>query len=164
MMSKLCSFELSLKAKELGYDEGCDRYYRTDGSSRYATYYDITPCNTNSEDTWYSGDEDSGYKFICTAPTLDELQRWIRLKHNVVVWVMPFHNRFKVFVSLPNKFGYHDPAMGSESLRISIADPDWSDKNQANYLFPNWESALHEGLNYAIQYLGIKNRDGNEIQ
>src|SRR5208283_6043996 len=66
-------FETAKLAKEKGFNELCENYYRPDGYS-----YNVGVLNSSFRNSKLVND--------CTMCTQDELQKWLRETHNILVF------------------------------------------------------------------------------
>lgn len=80
MKLKLASYELSMKAKDKGFDWETLNYYASNREIYEFPYYEWNRTN----------DEKDGYvvkDFYCCAPTLELLSKWFRDVHNIILSV-----------------------------------------------------------------------------
>lgn len=75
------SYELAKKLKECGFAEPCDHYYIKDNAPDGTAW--IVP-TTDRED--FNADSDCPFcKPLCSAPTLAQVQKWLREKKGIHV-------------------------------------------------------------------------------
>ena len=82
MENQLISYKTAVLAKELGFNESCINFYTSNS-------HEIKQINLK-------GLSNSDFILFCSAPTQSLLQRWLREKHNIRVFVSEsFHNSEK---------------------------------------------------------------------
>lgn len=93
MKEELISLETAKLAKEKGFDWGCDYFYH-----KHKTPYITRALEYDSDDgyvedyNWNNGYGSYPTKaedVLCSAPTQSILQKWLREKHNIVVYILP---------------------------------------------------------------------------
>ena len=75
---RYCSFKLSQRLKELGFDLGCHMWYDDEGTLNEA-YYDDIISNT------YTGSIRDDEGFVCVAPTLAIAREWVEKVYGIIV-------------------------------------------------------------------------------
>jgi len=128
---KLVSFDVALLAKLIGYE-----YYQPECFSVYPkkNYKNIEEIHKEANiivDEW-SGSIGDDFLFLCYRPTQSTLQKWIREKHSIQVWVKPVPNE--------KKWSVYVDVWGSHILTDYEIDD-------------TYESALEEGLLFACKYI-----------
>ena len=128
MKEQIVSFETAKLAKEKGFDvpimQMLQVYHITTGKiDMYLT--------SNRVSNW----NDNKYVEICSAPTQSLLQKWLREKHSLIVFVTPFvfkdpEGEFKVIIYRL-----------SDQFRLTAFDLD------------TWEEALEKGLFKALKLI-----------
>ncbi len=133
MKEELVSFPTALLAKEKGFEENTECYYREDKSRNYAQYYDSTPNNKDLE--WFSGNQKS--KPVCTCPTQSFLQRWLR-----------------------EVYGFHITIHYHKTGKFNVSVEDSAENNYSVELFGEffntYEEALEAGLTVTLNSLIYK--------
>lgn len=77
MKDELISFETAKLAKEVGFDKYCN--YSADPEGIYET---LKPLKNSDKDI-------TSIKDMCVVPTQSLLQKWLREKHKILVWIKP---------------------------------------------------------------------------
>lgn len=118
-----CSYELSIRLKEKGFDWKCFHYWRTNG---------FNPIFMQSE-TPISIDNRKGYQY--PSPTISQAQKWLRDEKQILVLIFPWSNNYqvKIFVMYSDIWQQH-----------SISD---------NVVFNNYEQALSAGIERALELI-----------
>lgn len=132
-----CSYELSKRLKDCGFDEPCDHLYNCHGNlNRYADTDRINR-NTNGHHTP-----------SCSAPTLAHAQKWLREKKGIAINVIA-HDRSDRYVE--GKYHWSEaylPNFKESGLQWA----DWFIYGK-HPLFDTYEEALSDGLNQMLQLI-----------
>ena len=126
MEEDLITFETSKLAKELGFDEDAYHFYNENGTF-------VTQMSENIN--YYEK-----YKAV----TQFLLQKWIREKYNLAVWIPPLR------VSTASESGFRYTWIITD---VKI-DEDWNDETPLGFL--TYEEALEIGLQEALQIIKKK--------
>ena len=129
---KLVSFDIAVLADQLDYKN------ETNG-------YDVE-CFTCSDDTKtifdsYSGLIGDGEHFLCHRPTLTGLQKWIRKKYSIHIWLEMNRNLNPVIWNLRAR------SLDRNLLNLQL----WSE---------DYEETLSEGIKRVLEIL-VKEKDNN---
>lgn len=81
MKNLFVNYEIALKLKQLGFDEGCIAYYHNRNEPYFCEHLDRSRfvINSTSEKIFYDSD--------CTAPLYQQVIDWFREEHNISVGV-----------------------------------------------------------------------------
>lgn len=118
MKEEIVSFKTAKLAKEKGFDECSDTLYRELTNGGHQT---INPFN--------------GYDFDINAPTKSLLQKWLREKHNIHVWLIPaeIDKTYRAYI------GY--------GIRLDLIESLFTKS------FSTYEQALEAGLYEALKLI-----------
>lgn len=129
------SLELAKILKEKGFDEGCSTCYFYNGE--WIIQYGVNKNSTNGQD-WMS------------RPTLYEVQKWLREKHNIYIDVNPATSELDIY--------------GNEiDLRMTVWGYDMYDISNpwAKYIksgdndFKSYENCLEKGIADSLNNIGL---------
>lgn len=127
-----CSYELSKRLKDCGFDEPCDHYYNGHGNlNRYADTDRINR-NTNGHHTP-----------SCSAPTLAHAQKWLREKKKIDVLVY----------NCACGYGWEISKADADSRGTTLMDYDDNGEDRDSGMWLTYENALSAGINVALQLL-----------
>lgn len=122
------NYELSLLAKEKGFNEDCLAYYK---SSKNLV---IDGINSSNKDIFFFQPERT------TAPLYSQLVDWFREKHNILINVICYTKRFKEEMGMKEQY---DWGVLIDKPNITIQE-----ENKAS---SGYESDYYIALNKAIQ-------------
>ena len=127
-----CSYELSKRLKDCGFNEPCDHYYNGHGNlNRYADTDRINR-NTNGHHTP-----------SCSAPTLAHAQKWLREKWgiDVLVWNCACGYGWEISKADPQ----------SRGTTLMVYDDNGEDMDSGMWL--TYENALSAGITVALELI-----------
>lgn len=132
-----CSYELSKRLKNCGFNEPCDHYYNGHGNlNRYADTDRINR-NTNGHHTP-----------SCSAPTLAHAQKWLREKKGIAINVIAHDASVKYREGKYHWMEVHLPNSNENGSQWM----DWLIYGK-HPLFDTYEEALSDGLNQMLQLI-----------
>ena len=111
MKEQFCSYEISLKLKELGFNEDCFGWYTSYASARLAN---------NNKPFLGNYNPNTDYKFGCFAPLYQQIIDWFREKHGI--WI---------FVDLTYDFSSYSPRIYKKGKTFSFHDNEYSSYYEA---------------------------------
>lgn len=155
-------YEIAKAVKELGFNESCFMYWRSemDGSMQLFYHQD-----DHALDAIGSNNSDNARWVDCTAPLFQQVIDWLRDEHNIDVYIIPVFR---------DKCGYDSFKRDGYTFEIVRIEPctylSWSDLNQCaedrdkeiaedgqlvslKPSFANYHDALLEGINHALNLL-----------
>ena len=92
MKEQFCTYEISLKLKELGFDEECFGYWRNEDFTFPLTIGKIT--------TKFDFDDNINYhNFKCLAPLWQQCIDWFREKHNINILINPAYGCYNISIT-----------------------------------------------------------------
>ena len=131
-----CSYELSKRLKDCGFNEPCDHYYNGHGNlNRYADTDRINR-NTNGHHTP-----------SCSAPTLAHAQKWLRDKKKIDVLV------YNCACGYGWEISKADPQ--SRGTTLKFYDDNGEDRDSGMWL--TYENALSAGITVALELIEQEN-------
>ena len=130
-----CSYDLSLRLKQAGFDRPCCNYYSKENSSDGFVW--ITTSAFIPED-WNNGRNADHYLLtpLCSAPTLAQAQKWLREIHNIHV--------------LPHLESVNRPQYVCHITQLRKSSERLTD--DVRY-FDTYESALSAGIEAALKLI-----------
>ena len=133
MKEELISFETAKLAKEVGFDTPTWFFYTVQGTVSEHLPEGFAGLNEELWQTNSTHKELANPYFLASAPTQSLLQRWLREKHKVLVWIKPIPSVGKWSVYVDDTIGRH-----------LVAD----------YIFKDtYEEALEAGLLEALKLI-----------
>lgn len=133
-----CSYELSKRLKDCGFDEPCDHYYNGHGNlNRYADTDRINR-NTNGHHTP-----------SCSAPTLAHTQKWLREKWLLHICANPAIPTLRWQFYIDDLNQQINPYDGELMTRW---DDDMQEKADER-LYDSYEAALSAGIASALELI-----------
>lgn len=127
MEDQIVSFETAKLAKEKGFDEFLPTYY---------THVKADP-SVQIDDKWFRNSQfpETSYR-LCSAPTQSLLQRWLRDKYKLHVFVMPYDDKELQQLLFENK----------------LVDKDFNEFSSFNFTH-TYEECLEEALQLSLNEL-----------
>lgn len=122
-----CSYELSKALKAAGFDEPCDHYYCAFDNETDVRFWSIHPAQS------HNGFANPKDKVIAAAPTLWQVQKWLREKHHISIRV--------------SYISYHK-VWFADWLNLDSGEFDDTDAT-----FDTYEEALSEGIETALELI-----------
>lgn len=132
-----CSYELSKRLKDCGFDEPCDHLYNCHGNlNRYADTHRINR-NTNGHHTP-----------SCSAPTLAHAQKWLREAKgiDVLVW------------NCACGYGWEISKADTQSRGTTLMVYDDNGEDMDSGMWLTYENALSAGITVALELIEQENK------
>ena len=132
-----CSYELSKRLKDCGFDKPCDHYYNGHGNlNRYADTDRINR-NTNGHHTP-----------SCSAPTLAHAQKWLREAKgiDVLVW------------NCACGYGWEISKADTQSRGTTLMVYDDNGEDMDSGMWLTYENALSAGITVALELIEQENK------
>ena len=142
-MKDFVSFEMAMKLKEKGFTEPCVyAYCKKGGWNKYRRIHEpityILRTDGNPFGTYYAGNnwnkeyETNKNKIQCSAPTIDEVLKWLRVNKDIMVFPVYSTNTSKWYCTIVI-------ADSLETYKLSLSD--------------SFEDAALAGINYVLDNL-----------
>jgi hypothetical protein len=114
MKKHFCTYEISLKLKELGFNENCFGYWRNEEVPCPLTIGKIT--------TEFDFDDEINYpNFKCLAPLWQQVIYWLIEKHNIDIKFEPtIENTYEIFISTGTGWRFYKSLPYYEAQEQSI--------------------------------------------
>lgn len=147
MKEEFVTFEQAVKLKELGFDWKCFAYYTYLGNLGFdhpiEDILDSKIIYENFNDTRIS----ELYSIGCSAPTLSQVQKWLRERHNIFTSVNIYFPNYKDDDYSFAKYGFvYIDRRNNRAVRIE------SDYNY-NQLFDTYEEAVSGVIDKVLEIL-----------
>ena len=138
-MEDYVTYEQAVKLKELGFDWECNHLYSHRSSIDFIdlTYYNDFNTTDSSKD--YS------------APTLAQVQKWLREKHNIIILVETYFKNYMDGDYSKVEFEYVIVSMNLNAARKSSSQDD--------KLFGTYEQALSCGIDKSLELLELLSKN-----